>query len=378
MRTVFILGSGISLDAGMPSVSAITEQVLSGDGVIRHTTGSYVIDGVNPNFAWLRRPVEPVLQLIDELARAAASYLGEAPNYEQVSLLASQVHDALSGEHESAAIMPFAERLRALGIGSDGGDSLRELAGEARDYIADTVHSLLAKPPQRTDHLRVITDACAELKGATLATLNHDLVLEAALADADLEYADGFETAEGDLRLWTNGWETAAVSLLKLHGSIDWWGYFAPDEPWRGIVAARFTGNDPDHPQRIGFDLPTPPRPIFLTGTFNKILAYESWLFPDQHNRFHDALRDASRVVVIGYGFGDKAINSRLIGWLARSRDHRMIVCDPRLDALHARARGAIRNSWDRWRSWDQLVLIEATVGDIDYRQTLAPLISSR
>ncbi len=306
-------------------------------------------------------------------------YLREDANYEQISLLASQVYDALSGEYESAAIVPFAEQLRARGFGSEGPGDLRELAARTRDYITDSVHALLARRPSRTDHLRVIVDACSALESVTLATLNHDTVLEAALGEAGVDYDDGFERTAADVRLWANEWDAARTSLLKLHGSIDWWSYAGDAEPWRGIAAARFVGTDPNHPERPGFDLPTSPRPLFLTGTFNKILAYETWLvFPDQHRRFHDALNGASRVVVVGYSFGDKAINSRLIGWLSRSAANRMIVCDPDLDRLRARARGAIRNSWERWISWDQLALIEAKVSELDYHEVLAPLLSSR
>lgn len=40
-KIAFLLGSGISLRAGMPSTSDITEQVLSGEGVTFHSDGTY-------------------------------------------------------------------------------------------------------------------------------------------------------------------------------------------------------------------------------------------------------------------------------------------------------------------------------------------------
>ena len=38
---VFLFGAGVSIPAGMPSTADITQRVLCGDGVARHTDGSY-------------------------------------------------------------------------------------------------------------------------------------------------------------------------------------------------------------------------------------------------------------------------------------------------------------------------------------------------
>ena len=42
-RVSFLLGSGVSIPAGMPSVKDITERVLSGMEIYRHTDGKYYI-----------------------------------------------------------------------------------------------------------------------------------------------------------------------------------------------------------------------------------------------------------------------------------------------------------------------------------------------
>ena len=41
IKVAFLLGAGVSIPAGLPSTVQITEQVLSGAGVIRHTDGNY-------------------------------------------------------------------------------------------------------------------------------------------------------------------------------------------------------------------------------------------------------------------------------------------------------------------------------------------------
>jgi hypothetical protein len=46
----------------------------------------------------------------------------------------------------------------------------------------------------------------------------------------------------------------------------------------------------------------------------------------EQHLHFQEALRDSRRLVAIGYGFRDQAINSRLVHWINRSDGNRMVV----------------------------------------------------
>lgn len=190
-----------------------------------------------------------------------------------------------------------------------------------------------------------------------------------------MTHADGFETTGTDVRRWVGRWPDSTVRLLKLHGSIDWWRYNFVDQGWSGSVAARFVGDDPQHPkcpQVIGG--PLDPRPRFLVGTFDKILSYETSLFLDQHLRFRIDLRDANRLIVTGYGFADKAINSRLIGWLARARDNRMVVCHPDENGLLERSRKAIRTCWNRWRESGQLVILPTYVEGLKYSDIAAHL----
>jgi SIR2-like domain len=368
MDAVFLLGSGTSINAGMPCVSTITDQALSGEGVFLHTNKLFVIDPHNPGYERGRPEVEPVLELVEDLRRLAKSYFEREPNYEDISQIAREIDDALSREYESPAVMPLVERLVSRPYAGGDRQRVHKISQLAHQYIRDTVRHMLDKAPSDLDHLGVIVEACKRLSRVTLATLNHDLVLEAALERAGLDYADGFEKNNEDVRLWVDEWFDASIQLLKLHGSLDWWGYRRSDAPWRVWDTGRFRGDDPMHPNRPGIvDTPQDMRPICLTGTFDKILAYETWIFPDQHVRFHEALRKTERVVVIGYGFGDKAINTRLIAWLARASEHTLIVCHPCPDELCDNARGAIQNYWTSWKDEGRLKVVPACVADLNY-----------
>jgi SIR2-like domain len=263
--------------------------------------------------------------------------------------------------------MPLIERLvRCPNIQGDR-ERLREVCHLTLLYIADTVRHMLTRKPTGFAHLGAILEICRRASGVGLATLNHDLVLEEALREAEIGYSDGFEQSDEDVRLWVDAWN-APVRLLKLHGSLDWWGYKLANAPWRGWVTTRFHGVDPWNPARPGvLRDPYDFRPLILTGTYDKILAYETWIFPDQHLRFHGSLRQTKRVIVIGYSFGDKAINSRLIGWLARARDHKLIVCHPSPDELFVQARSAIQSKRETWEEGSQLTVVTAPVATLGY-----------
>jgi len=66
-KVSFLLGSGVSIPAKMPSVKEITERVLSGAGVRRHTAGNY--DFGQPLYAHTGFPDEYVLRVVAFLKR---------------------------------------------------------------------------------------------------------------------------------------------------------------------------------------------------------------------------------------------------------------------------------------------------------------------
>lgn len=235
---------------------------------------------------------------------------------------------------------------------------------------------MLDRPPTRTNHLAAITDACQEVKEVDLFTLNHDLVLEAALEEAGVVFSDGFEREYCDLRVWSDSF-SSSTGLFKLHGSIDWWGYCLPDDGWRGHITARVMNGDPYHargPNATLLEIPHDMRPVFLAGTFDKIFGYEGWIFPDQHHRFQAALRAANRLVVIGYGFRDQAINRRLIGWLSRSHDNRIVVVHGKPEQLPASARMAIKNHWERWVTEGRIRVVPLWVAGTTWADIAAEL----
>lgn len=373
---VFLLGSGISVDAGMPCVAKIGARVFSGDGVIRHSDETYYLaDPGGPNYDHYQARAEPTIHFVQRLREVADRYFAEvlderSANYEDVANLAKQIADAISGEYENPALLPLLAELR-----DDAGGlrELEELANEAHGYIRDTVSCMLGRRVDHTfrvDHLAAMTDGCRALGSVDLFELNHDRVLESALAKAGIAVSDGFTRPDGEVVFWTGEFDQP-IRHFKLHGSVTWFARIVPDEPWRGPVVARSTTDDPYHERSAAGELlafPGDGRPVLLTGTFDKQLAYDSTVFADQHDRFHESLRRADAIVVIGYGFRDKAINSRLIGWMQGSRDRRLVVVHRDVAELVAGARGAIGLHWDGWISDGRLRVVRKWIADATWK----------
>lgn len=382
MRVVFLLGSGISLDADIPDVKKISAQVFSGKGVVRHSDATYYVAGEDAaNYAYYRAAAEPAIAFVGRLRELTDRYFGEwldgrAANYEDVANLAKQIADALSGEYENPALLPL-----LLELHEEIADprEIMERANETRDYIRDVVWRMLNRRIGPVPHLAAIVDACRALGAVDLFELNHDRVLEKALADAELHVSDGFARGHGDVFFWSDEFDQP-VRHFKLHGSITWFHRHLPDEPWRGLVVARSTSDDPYHERGAAGELlefPADGRPVLLTGTFDKPLAYDSTVYADQHYRFHESLRRANALVVIGYGFRDKAINSRLIGWLHSAPRRRLVVAHRNVAGLVAGARPAIAHKWNGLIHDGRLRVVEKWVADTSWGDLAAALAAA-
>lgn len=365
--TVFLLGSGVSRAAGMPSVQDITRQVLSGTGAWRHPDTIYTLSS-NPNSQdrHLRHPVEQAVDLLDVTRRRVSSLGQEEPNYEDLAFSLQQVSDALTGEYENPAVLPFASLLASdLGIAFN---DLKARCEEAVNYIADIVAALIHNGDLgQQDHLGAIIDMCRRESGeATIATLNHDTLMEASFAAQGIVYSDGFAPGLCEIRRWANDW-SSGVRLLKLHGSVDWFDVASRQSSggWFAAQSSADIEHLQDHEIRS-------PRPTFLTGTFTKILKYQTGIFPGLHAQFFAALEATNHVIAIGYGFGDKAINSHVSRFLDTPSNH-MTICDPFPDELRRRARQRIRRGFDEWSASKQLTVVAKGIEDVDRGDLACP-----
>ena len=178
MNTAFLLGAGSSVAAGFPSTEELTQQILSGCDVKRHTDESYYIDSAGSPDEVTQFANCMVRQLHAEAERYYSAYGGRHTNYEDLYYLAKQVLDEESGEMENPAIHSFVGELRTnilpllkVGIEIDEGSrpyvsgvpyNFQMLLKEVISYIADIVwRKLCHKPdPESISHLNIIVNAC--------------------------------------------------------------------------------------------------------------------------------------------------------------------------------------------------------------------------
>jgi hypothetical protein len=381
----FLLGAGASIPAGMPGTAAITERVLDGKTVWRHTDQRFYLNDPRPS-----RPVpspratdvQTAREFAQELANVAQAFFAlagiERPvNYEDISYLARQIADCLIGEYENPALMPQIELLAAKFTSGDLG-LLHHRADMTADYITDIVCSLLGSHGRSPACLGMVVDACADrtIAPVDVVTLNHDTLLEAGLRKAGVAYGDGFERKFGQVMVSTDSYPDGLPRLFKLHGSLDWIR-LAIDEG-AGRYQAEVRALEPDIYHLRGpagelLDFPlNDGRPLLLVGTCNKLYDYSGGVFGDQVARFRTRLKETTRLVVAGYGFGDKGINRMVISWLMSPGDKRLVVIHPDPAALAASARAAISDKWSSLTTSGRLVAIPAGIEQVDWPQVQA------
>jgi hypothetical protein len=79
-------------------------------------------------------------------------------------------------------------------------------------------------------------------------------------------------------------------------------------------------------------------------------------------------------LIVCGYGFGDKGINTYVADWISAPLDRRIIVIHPEPDKLRDTARGAIRNKWDDLKNLGRLQCIPKKIEELSWREVRGEL----
>jgi hypothetical protein len=370
----------------MPSVRHITDKIISGDGIMRHTNGVYYFD--SPPYAPVGFPDEHIPRVTAFLKRLSVEikryYISDpkrAVNYEDLFYVAAQVYDSEVREYDNPIVQAFIDKiLPDINFLLSGKNNeirrklkLHEIAVEAIHYIHDIVWHSLTTEPATLDYMRCLGDACqnAEISSVNLFTLNHDMVIERYLEHCKIKYTEGFGLPINGVRYWSpEVFENPSynVRLFKLHGSINWFLF----EPHPATQRNKPVGIPPDgdvwHTKNPDGQLQRPVhgRPMLLAGTFNKMLQYTTGIYADLYFQMYRALRETKILILCGYGFGDKGINTRLTEWADSSPQNLMVVIHADPESL--KARGAIFNNWDQWLQSHKLVLVQKWIEDTSWK----------
>ena len=364
IHVTFLLGAGASIPAGYSSTCCLTEQIRASIGYRRHSSGRFCPGSPDVDKDFITPLVGRIVCWL--YTRAHEYFLDRKEskeiNYEDLYYLASQLRDDWS-ELQNPAIRPlicnlkremiswpeyreFRERCRLTLSTPDPGE-FHQLCEETCHYIEDIVVNVLSHDSQHSSkHLELIT-AIIEAKGLELqgiATLAHDTHVEKFLSNQfssrkDVSLADGFISERTDCvwRVWKDHFPEGSTPFLKLHGSTNWKQLSKEGNNNRSpvtigikVAKSKRSSSCPDEPTvQECWGEHSDGRPLLLIGTFNKPAMYAGPMLLDVHYRFRKILEETDTLVVCGYSFGDKAINTQLIYWW-HSFDGSLVVIDPR------------------------------------------------
>lgn len=364
-NVVFLLGAGSSIPAGYSSTDCLTEQVVNSKEY-----GFDSADRVLPNCVEIPHEIEKtrlVRRIICWLKDRNQEYFdrrGEnvvkLVNYEDIYYLASQLTDDYT-ELQNPALLPLIDRLKwEMTLWPEflefnefrqrGNTMLRpeELQGVLEDtciYIRSVVINILLRTQVSpcNKHLELITavNQADKLNLKGIATLAHDTHVENFLRNQHVQIADGFspQPTECKWRIWQDHFpENNHIPFMKLHGSVDWKRISKEKNDRRpdtiGIDMGR--SERPNMPYHNGYSpeswLPRG-QSILLMGTFNKPAMYAGPQLIDVHYRFKKILENTDLLIVCGYSFGDKSINTQLISWW-HSSCRSIVVIDPNCQSM--------------------------------------------
>ena len=380
-RIAFLIGSGVSIPAKLPSTGDITKILHTGRG-ISYDSGSKV-------FHWVDCPdstssdIVPLRDLFNRVKVESDLYYHRKPerrtNYEDVYDLIVQMRDSLSGDYDNPSIAPLIERI--FGRKSNNTSNLGELLETSANYVQDVVCDILMQPSSHFDHLKVIGEVCAQASQkknlpVDIFTLNHDTLQENFFQKIgeQVQFTDGFSEDKDHIQFWNKqnfNYKNIHVRLFKLHGSINWYRVdetVQVDKDKRRQLSSRIARllQRPNSSQMTRgqrqFNLEDRGCPKILIGSFNKMFDYlnANEIFTDLYYCLDSFLPKAKRLVICGYGFGDKAINTQIIRRVnsaKKSGEHKILVIDPGYDRFQYTARPAISNKLPDWEK-DGIVII--------------------
>lgn len=351
-RILFLLGAGASKEAGYPLTDEITERIFSGDYISCHNNYFfYSPDQINihPKVALVRN----ILSLVRSswLDNYEEAYTSIQKIRHEVSSIASSPFKSDIEQYQrhlrdiiARHIDPFFEKLEPFNV-----------LGLAMDFIQDVFDDMLwlRRREARLDspYLDLYLRLLEKVDGLDLFTLNQDTLLEDyfKLKSENNLYTDGFIEGDCDIAHWDSNLffdNKYQVRLFKVHGSINWYwvnrpvsatpvtinigGIEAHSSTRRQLFLVksqrRLADSDYELRDSTGNLFETEEgRPWILIGTESKLYRYQCFPFLILLAHFAEHLEKYDRIVVIGYSFGDRAINGILLDWYEKDISARKI-----------------------------------------------------
>ncbi len=374
LTTGVLLGAGASVDAEIPDTVGLTKRVVeyvAEFGRYRHhyptvsPALNYVVATLNARETL--RGHTPFETIDIERVFSAVESLANREELDLSAFVGSWSSDISGVDMSNAALSRIASDLRKeilqLQFQSDSrsadrlrdfvtttiGGSGHETFTRALDAMIEALQAILTvKSDDAVAYLHPLAEiAKSQTGGLMVATLNYDLTVETMCLAEGVSYSTGMDT-------WPNAgrWDfpQSGVSLLKLHGSIN----------WRLSNGATAPGSLP-HQQIIETD----PKafiagPDVVTRDVPAIVFGQTKLRPDGPFvalllEFARRLEGIEHLVIVGYSFRDDHVNEQLRRWINADTRREITVVDPGMPTTHQWGWPRVEDSFRSQLLWNLL-----------------------
>lgn len=384
-EVLFLFGSGISFETGMPSTRDILEKIQSKNFDDIHL--EYNLTHQDENQHIYKEIIAYVYSKLNEVKSSLKLFvLDEEISYEDVYSTLIQILEYYRGLYNLSAL-PFLDEIWF---------KVKEISGSPENKIGDTVWNTIIffnwairEILLRTkDNLIPIKENIKgfgfleqlqeehNISDVYLFSLNHDLLIEnylGELIDTPFEkYAE-----DCNLKIYKKDFfdKSKKFHLYKLHGSVNW---FASDKfPYldRGNL---FEYNASENYMEYYTEKMAPDgyhvMPKILTGAGIKEYYYQQGVYSDLIAKFRYKLNDTTALFVSGYGWKDSGINNMIIDWLMKDNNRKVIIFSKDISATNYKLdSSSIEKNmppkllwlyWDRFISKNRIILIDKWISE--------------
>jgi hypothetical protein len=378
MKTTLILGSGVSYYSGIPGIGAITDSILTAENIGKHTDLNYYFEGylgytkqnyLQHHLTTCQNLIRLIIENIDNFY-THINFVHQT-NYEDIYYVLRQINDSYYLEYENPALIKLIEFL--LNETKFNLTNFKEAIQESIRFIESVVWQSIDKSELISNQYDIISDLIKHFGLDTILSLNHDLVLENWFDSNNIKYDDGFHYDNKKLPEW-KGFNNNKdeIKLCKVHGSIDWFDFrIVKPHTYDNLVKVP-RNHYPELTNQIddSFKAPNGGRPALLIGTFNKMLGYLSGIHELLFEELKSAIKSSELIIIAGYAFADKGINTRLTNWLIHDNAKKMILIHPNKNNLINKSRGSFKiNIMTKKEKHPKVELIEKKFEEIEIEE---------
>lgn len=369
-EALFLFGSGISFETGMPNTKDILEKILHDNWEKNNFTFKSTTQKKEQLF--YAEIIAFVFFRLKELKKSLRLFrVDEEISYEDIYSTLIQILEYYNGLY-NLATLPFLDEIWS---------KVQEISGYHENKIGDAILETITffNWAIRDILLRTknnLSPTKANIKGfdffdrlernnkisdVIIFSLNHDLLIENYLGEL---LDTPFEKYNGDSNLKVYKRELFDKSkkfhLYKLHGSANW---FVPDKYPSFFQKDLFECNATEN--NLGCYIPEmssdgyPIMPMILTGLGIKEYYYQQAIYCDLIETFRNKLKDTKTLFVSGYGWKDSGINNIIIDWLTIDKDRKIILFSEDISATNYKLDYNCGEKVPHnllWRYWDNFI----------------------